>query len=136
MSASLAPLAVASIVLGCAPVAPPGTPLRVTDVRSLSGRWVGTLIDAHNMGTPVQIVINPDATYSARFGDTSARGTVALRPDGQLAFTMTDAAGLLSLAEASSTAVLYDRGGARVLVGNGRVGLRERPFSYEVTQQR
>jgi hypothetical protein len=135
MSASLAPLALISIVLGCAAAPPPGTLVKVTDVTSLQGRWVGTLIDARNMGTPVLIVINPDATYSARFGDTSARGTVALA-DGQLAFTMTSAAGLLSLAESSSTAILYDRGGKRVLVGNGRVGLRETPFSWEVTEQK
>jgi hypothetical protein len=135
MSASLTCLTFASILLGCAPVAPPGTVVRVTDVKSLSGRWVGSLIDAANMGTPVQLVINPDATYNARFGDTSASGTIVLQPDGQLAFTMTSAVGLLGLAESSSTATLYDRGGQRVLVGSGRVGLRENPFSWQVTQQ-
>src|SRR5262245_24634877 len=95
MSASLACLTLASIAFGCAPTPPPGTIVRVTDVKSLTGRWVGTLIDAHDMGTPMQLDINPDATYSARFGDTSAMGTVVLQPDGKLAFTMTSAAGLL-----------------------------------------
>lgn len=134
-SASLACLALASIALGCAPSMPPGTIVRVTDVRSLSGTWTGTLIDAADMGTPLQLVINPDATYSARFGDTSASGSIALQPDGQLAFTRASAAGLLSLTESSSTAMLYDRGGKRVLVGNGRVGWREQPFSWEVTKR-
>jgi hypothetical protein len=31
--------------------------------------------------------------------------------------------------------MLYDRGGKRVLVGNGRVGWREQPFSWEVTKR-
>ena len=134
-STSLACLTLASIVLGCAPVAPPGTVVRVTDVKSLGGTWAGTLIDSANMGTPLRLVINPDGTYRAQFGDTSANGTIVLRPDGQLAFTMTSAAGLLSLVESSSTATLYNRGGRRVLVGNGRVGWRENPFSWEVTEE-
>jgi hypothetical protein len=126
----------ASIALGCAPVTPSGTVVRVTDVKSLDGTWEGTLIDSLNMGTPLRLVINPDATYSARFGDTSARGTIVLQPNGQLGFTMTSAAGLLGLAESSSTATLYNRGGKRVLVGNGRAGWRENQFSWEVTEQR
>jgi hypothetical protein len=135
ISASVACFALTALVLGCAPAPPPGTMVKVTDVKSLAGTWQGTLIDAADMGTPLRIVINPDATYSARFGDTSASGTIVLQPDGQLAFTMTSAAGLLGLAESSSMARLYARGGRRVLVGNGRVGWREQPFSWNVTEQ-
>jgi hypothetical protein len=135
MSGTLACVTLAASVIGCA-TTPPGTVVRVNDVKSLSGTWVGTLIDARNMGTPARVVINPDATYSAVFGDTSARGTIVLQPAGQLAFTMTSAAGLLGTAESSSTATLYSRNGRRVLVGQGRVGLREYPFSWEVTEQK
>ena len=135
MSASVPCFTIAALVLGCAPAPPPGTMVRVTDVKSLAGIWQGTLIGADNFGTPLRIVINRDATYSARFGDTSSSGTVVLQPDGQLAFTMASAAGLLGLAESSSMATLYTRGGRRVLVGNGRVGWREQPFSWDVTEE-
>ena len=136
-AAPLAWLAFVAVALGCASASsPPGTVIAVTDVRSVNGRWTGTLINEHNMGTPLEVVIGPDATYRMRFADTTATGTVTLRPDGQLAFTMTGATGLLGPASAASTAVLYDRGGKRVLMGNGRIGLRQHPFSWEATEAR
>lgn len=133
---SLAWLTLVMLAVGCGSAEiQPGTIVPVMDVRSLAGKWVGTLIDARNMGTPMEMIIGKEGTYSARFGATRADGTVAMR-DGQLEFTMTQGTGLLGPAEAASTAVLYDRGGQRVLVGNGRWGFRERPFSWEVTEQR
>ncbi len=139
LSGSLACLTFAAIVLGCAsmqPPPPPGTVIPVTDVKSLSGKWVGTLIDGANMGAPAQVVINPDGTYNSRFGITTATGTVVLQPNGRLAFMMTSATGMLGTTSASSTAVLYDRGGKRVLVGNGRMGFYQDPFSWEATEQK
>ena len=105
-------------------------------MKSLSGTWVGTLIDRRNMGTPARLVIDTDGTYSANFGITSARGTIAVQPDGQLAFSMTSGSGVLGVTDSASTAILYDRGGRRVLVGSGRVGFYQTPFSWEVTQQK
>jgi hypothetical protein len=132
----LACLAFVALACGCASASPPpGTTVAVTDIRSVIGRWMGTLIDEHNMGTPLELVIEPDAKYRMRFGATSAAGTVVVQPGGGLAFTMTSGTGLLGPADAASTAVLYDRGGRPVLVGNGRFGLRQRPFSWEVTRQ-
>jgi len=139
MAGSFACLTLAATVLGCAslqPPPPPGIVVAVTDVKSLSGKWVGTLIDRRNMGTPAQIIIDPDGTYAANFGITSARGTVAVQPDGQLAFTMTSGSGVLGVTDSASTATLYDRDGKRVLVGNGRVGFYQTPFSWEVMQQK
>ena len=134
---SLVCLTFVAVALGCASASsPPGVVIAVTDVRSLSGRWIGTLINEHNMGTPLEVFISPDATYRMRFADTTAAGTVTLQRDGQVAFTMTSATGLLGPENAASTAVLYDRGGKRVLVGNGRVGLRQHPFSWEATELR
>jgi len=130
----LACLAFAAMACGCASAPPPGTAVPVTDIRSVTGRWMGTLIDEHNMGTPLELVIEPDAKYHMRFGATSAAGAVTMQPGGRLAFTMTSGTGLLGPADAASTAVLYDRGGRSVLVGNGRFGLRQRPFSWEVTR--
>jgi hypothetical protein len=136
MFRSLGCLMLASIVLGCASVQqPPGTVVTVSDVKSLNGKWVGTLIDDRNRGTPAEMFIN-DGTYRALFGAISSGGTIALQPNGQLAFTMTSVTGPLGTPDASSTATLYDRGGKRVLVGNGRVGLRQTQFSYEVTEQK
>jgi hypothetical protein len=130
--------ALISIVLGCALVQqpPPGTVVPVSDVKSLQGTWAGTLIDSRNMGTPARMVINLDGTYHANFGALSASGTIAPRPNGQLTFTMESGSGPLGPAEASSTATLYDRGGKRVLVGNGRVGFYQNPFSWELTEQK
>jgi hypothetical protein len=134
---SLGWMALVAVALGCASASsPPGTVIPVTDVRSLSGRWTGTLINEHNMGTPLEVVIAPDATYRMRFMDTTAAGTVTLAGNGQATFTMTSATGLLGPESAASTAVLYDRAGQRVLVGNGRIGLRKHPFSWEATEAR
>jgi hypothetical protein len=134
----LAGLAFVSIVLGCAlpQQPPPGTVVPVSDVKSLQGRWQGTLIDSRNMGTPASMVINVDGTYHANFGAFSASGTIAPQPTGQLTFTMESGSGPLGATDASSTATLYDRGGRRVLVGNGRVGFYQRPFAYELTEQK
>jgi hypothetical protein len=131
-------LALASIVLGCALVQqpPPGTVVPVSDVKSLQGRWQGTLIDSRNMGTPANMVINIDGTYLAHFGALSASGTIMLQPTGQLTFTMESGSGPLGPTDASSTATLYDRSGKRVLVGNGRIGFYQTPFSYELTEQK
>ncbi len=137
MFRSLGCVTLASIALGCASTQqPPGAVVKVSDVKSLSGKWVGTLIDDRNMGTPATMFINSDGTYRAQFGAVSSAGTIALQPNGQLAFTMTSATGLLGTSDASSTAILYDRGGKRVLVGNGRVGFRQDQFSWEVTEQK
>src|SRR5262245_54422165 len=135
LSRGLICLTFVAVALGCAS-APPGTVIPVTDVRSVSGKWTGTMIDENNMGTPLEVFINPDGTYRMNFGITIASGTVTLQPNGQLAFTMTSATGLLGSASAASTAILYDRSGKRVLIGNGRVGLRQIPFSWEVTEAR
>jgi hypothetical protein len=131
-------LALASIMLGCAAVQqpPPGTVVPVSDVKSLQGTWAGTLIDSRNMGTPARMVINVDGTYHANFGALSASGTIAPQPSGALTFTMSSGSGPLGPADASSTATLYDRGGTRVLVGNGRVGFYQTPFSWELTEQK
>lgn len=135
MFRSLAGLTFALVVMGCASVQqPPGTVVTVSDVKSLNGKWVGTLIDDRNRGTPAEMFIN-DGTYRALFGAISSAGTIALQPNGQLAFTMTSATGPLGTQDSSSTATLYDRGGKRVLVGNGRVGLRQVPFAWELTEQ-
>src|SRR5262249_40516731 len=126
-----------ALALGCASASsPPGTVVPVADVRSVSGRWTGTMIDEHNMGAPLEVFIGPGATYRMRFADVTAFGTVTLAPDGKLAFTMTGGTGLLGPLSAASTAALYDRGGKRVLVGSGRIGLRQHPFSWEATEQR
>jgi hypothetical protein len=137
-SRSLACSLAVALCLGCASASPPssGVAVPITDVRSLSGRWIGTMIDARNMGTPLQLEIGPDATYRMNFGATSAAGSIKLEQDGRAVFTMTAGSGLLGPADAVSTATLYDRGGTRALKANGRIGLRQVPFSWEATRQR
>jgi hypothetical protein len=134
----LAGLVLTPLVLGCAAVhqPPPGLVVPVSDVKSLQGTWVGTLIDSRNRGTPARMVINVDGTYLAHFGALSASGTIAPQPSGQLTFTMESGSGPLGPADAFSTATLYDRGGQRVLIGNGRVGFYQTPFSWELTEQK
>jgi hypothetical protein len=53
LSKGLVCLTFVAVTLGCASASSPrGTVIAVPDVRSLSGRWLGTLINDHNMGTP------------------------------------------------------------------------------------
>jgi hypothetical protein len=134
----LAPLAwllvVVSAVAGCASGAPAARTLQITDAKSLSGTWLGfatgTGAGAPN---PIELTIHPDGTWTSRTGANAQGGTLSLK-DGRAVFTRTGATGGSSTVPQASTAELQDRGGVRVLVGQGRSDYG--PYSYEFTERK
>ena len=88
-----------------------GTVIPVSDVKSLSGRWLGyatgTGAGAPN---PIELTISPDATYTSRIGAQLQHGTVSVS-DGKVSFSRQGASAGSSTVFAASTAVLEARGG-------------------------
>jgi hypothetical protein len=116
-----------STMVGCAS-APPT--LQVSDVQSLSGKWLGNATyTGAGAPNPIELTINPDGTYTSRTAAQLQTGTVTIR-DGKISFVRTTAAG----SSTASTAVLQERGGKRVLVGQGQAV--DGPYSYEFTEQK
>jgi hypothetical protein len=136
----LALLAFAGVALGCATTTTSATSTASTtpaigDVKSLNGTWIGFLT-GRSSGTkqPLTIVIS-DGTYSARFGPaSSSTGTVRVT-DGKITIVRTGGSGPTgSTLAATSTAVIEERNGRRVIVGGGQNDFG--PFSYEPTEQK
>jgi hypothetical protein len=83
--ATLALLMFLSLGAGCAP-ATSDRALQVSDVKSLSGKWLGyatgTGAGAPN---PIELIISPDGTWSSRMGAQLQTGKVSL-DDGKISF--------------------------------------------------
>jgi hypothetical protein len=134
----MAPLAwlvvVLSVLAGCAAGTSAGRTLQVSDAKSLSGTWLGfatgTGAGAPN---PIELTINPDGTWTSRTGAQVQGGTLSLK-DGRIVFTRTQATAGSSTVFQASTAVLQERGGQRVLVGQGRSDYG--PYTYEFTERK
>jgi hypothetical protein len=107
----------------------------IGDVRALNGTWTG-FQTGRSFGArqPLTIVIS-DGTYVASFGKGfSSTGTVAVT-DGKVEIVRTGGSGGGGATlTATSTAIVEERDGRRVLVGHGRNDLG--PFSYELTEQK
>ena len=131
--ASLTLLVVLSAVVGCS-TAPPGKAIQVTDVKSLSGKWLGFATGpSAGAPNPMDLTINPDGTWTSRTGAQHQSGTVSIS-DGKITFSRGAASGSSTTVLQSSTAVLEERAGRRVLVGQGRSDLG--PYTYEFTEQK
>jgi hypothetical protein len=108
--------------------------IAVSDVKSLSGKWLGyatgTGAGAPN---PIELTINPDGTYTSRTAAQLQSGTVTVS-NGVISFMRGGASGTSVSVLTASTAVLQERGGKRVLVGQGRSDYG--PYSYEFTEQK
>jgi hypothetical protein len=126
--APFALLVLLSTVVGCAP-ATSGSAVQVTDVKSLTYA-TGTASGAPN---PSELTINPDGTWTSRTGAQVQNGILSLN-DGKITFTRQGASGPSTTVLQGSTAVLQERGGRRVLVGQGRSDYG--PYSYEFTEQK
>jgi hypothetical protein len=120
-----------AIVVGCASAAPEST-IQVSDVKSLSGKWLGYATGTA-AGAPqaIELIINPDGTYVSRIGAQVQSGTISVG-NGKVSFERDAASATSSTVVAASTAVLQERGGRRVLVGKGRSDYG--PYSYEFTE--
>jgi hypothetical protein len=118
---------------GCAST-PSGRALSVDSVASLSGNWLGYATGtAAGSPNPVELTINPDGTWTSRTGAQVQNGTVTINA-GKITFTRRGASAGSATVFSSSTAVLQERGGKRVLVGQGRSDYG--PFTYEFTEQK
>jgi hypothetical protein len=134
-------LVLCGAVLGCASATPPsGSPapsaatIPVSDVKSLNGKWAG-YITGPTSGSPLpsEWIIN-DGTFTARTGASSSTGPVTIS-DGKITGLRTGGSGTGGGTLTSAwTAVLQDRGGKRVLVGQGRNDFG--PYSFELTEQK
>ena len=131
--ASLALVLLLSTVVGCAP-ATSGSSIAVSDVKSLSGKWLG-YATGPSAGAPIpfELTINPDGTWTSHSGAQVQNGVVRLN-DGKIRFERGAASGPSTTVLQASTAVLEERGGKRVLVGQGRSDYG--PYSYEFTEQK
>jgi hypothetical protein len=126
-------LALLTSVVGCA-TAPPENTIQVSDVKSLSGKWLGYATGTA-AGAPqaIELTINPDGTYISRIGAQVQSGTVRVNK-GKVSFARDAASATSATVMTGSTAVLQERGGRRVLVGQGRSDYG--PYSYEFTEQK
>jgi hypothetical protein len=124
------------LVTGCAPAASDGagrgTPIRLTDVGTVAGRWAGLSdLPGHRMDDQyVEVTVRDDGTYEATsartIGVMDARGRVQLS-DGRLLIEGSDGA--------RGTATLYSADGQRTLLvemvtaraGNVTARLRPKP---------
>ena len=117
---------------GASPGSGPGTPIAVTDVKSIAGQWVG-LMDLPGGGSGrddqfLQVTVREDGTYEAKsartIGIMDARGTVTVR-DGRLV--------LQGASGSQGTATLFSREGQRTLMvemrdpNQGKATARLRP---------
>jgi hypothetical protein len=119
--------------IGCAS-APSERTLTVHDATSLSGKWLGYAIGlAAGAPQAIELTINPDGTWVSRIGANVQDGTLTVS-DGKVSFTRTGASGPSTTVLLASTAVLRERAGKRVLVGQGRSDYG--PYSYEFTEQK
>jgi hypothetical protein len=133
-------LGLVGTALGCATSTTPAAPTAgatsaISDVNTLNGTWIGFQTGrSSGARQPLTIVIS-DGTYTARFGPAStSTGTVTVT-DGKITIIRTGGSGATgSTLSATSTAVIEQRNGRRVLVGQGRNDLG--PFSYELTEQK
>ena len=53
-------------------------PAAPKDVKSLAGKWRGSAVPASGSGFPVEVVIQPDGSYTSMMGATSGRGTIKM----------------------------------------------------------
>ncbi len=131
--APLALVVLLGTVAGCAP-ATSGGAIPVSDVKSLAGKWLGYAVGtAAGAANPIELTINPDGTWTSRSGAQVQNGVISLN-DGKISFTRQGASGPSTTVLQASTAVLQERDGKRVLVGQGRSDFG--PYSYEFTEQK
>jgi hypothetical protein len=120
----LGALVVVALLSGCAPTggaADHGSPVTVTDVRSVAGHWSGLLeISGRRQEDFVQLTISPDGTYQMH----GARTIGALEAQGRVEAT----GGILQFrgSRATATGTLYATETRRTLVIEGRSERGER----------
>jgi hypothetical protein len=115
-----------------APAAPPAaTPSpAVKDIQSLAGKYTGWGTPASGSAFPIEVVINPDGSYTTMSGANTGKGKLKLNGDKITTEGQTGGADpVVGMSQASVTT----KGGKTVISGAGR---NDRgPFNYELTKQ-
>ena len=115
---------------------PSALPAAVTDIQTLAGKWSGWGTGASGSSFPIEVVVQPDGTYTSMMGATSGQGRFKLvdckitgiTTEGHLSASA-GGAGVSTVSQATVGA----KGGKQVLSG---LGLNDAgPFNYELTKQ-
>lgn len=135
--------AVYAAVGGCAPASPPAavspvTPVAIPDLTSVAGKWeglgqgpwAGSVLGGHDADW-IEFTIKGDGTYEVRayreIGVLRSAGTLTLS-DNVIRWKSDRASGVLAL--------VYDRGGKRVLRLHGQLATGGGALSAELTPAR
>ena len=128
-------LVVFSLAAGCASrSSSTGSPSAMTTgpyVQTLVGRWDGWMKGATGVTAPVQVVVNPDGTYTSQVGASSGGGTFQV-VDGRVV-TRGHLSGSAFGSERQSVVTVVERGGRPTITGEGRNDAG--PYSYELTKR-
>ena len=101
------------------------------DVQRLVGRWDGWMKGATGVTAPVQVMVNPDGTYTSQMGATSGSGTFQV-VDGRIV-TKGHLSGSAFGADRQSVVTVVEKSGRPVITGEGRNDAG--PYSYELMKR-
>ena len=124
-------------VVGCASKqsASTGAPSAMTattpEIGKLVGRWDGWMKGASGNSAPVQVMVNPDGTYTSQMGASSGSGTFQV-VDGKI-LTKGHLSGSAFGADRQSVVTVVEKGGRPVITGEGRNDVG--PYSYELSKR-
>ena len=126
-------------VAGCASTssretAAGGTPsamTKVPDAKALAGAWEGFIKGTGGVTAPVQVMVNPDGTYTSRVGASSGTGTFQV-VNGRV-LTKGHLSGTSFGSDRQSVVTVSERGGRPVMSGEGRSDAG--PYSFELTKR-
>ena len=109
----------------------PSAMTQVPDAKALAGAWEGFMKGTGGVTAPVQVVVNPDGTYTSRVGASTGTGTFQV-VDGKVV-TKGHLTGPAFGADRQSVVTIVERGGRPVMSGEGRSDAG--PYSFELTRR-
>jgi hypothetical protein len=106
----------------------------VQDVKSLAGKWVGWATPTSGSNVIVEVDVNPDGTYTSKWGSTMGQGVIKneggkLMAEGNLI----TGAGVATAGTGRSELTLSSKNGKQVISGNGRD--QQGPYSFQLTKR-
>jgi hypothetical protein len=103
------------VVTACATSTPPST--RVTDIRTLAGRYSGSLKEDGELSRSAVLIVETDGKFELRASDPRGfrtGGEMILEPDGSLTYTYDEMRGQGRVAQGK--AAVHEGDGQRVIV--------------------
>jgi hypothetical protein len=128
-------LVVVSLATGCASrsssTGSPSAMATAPNVQTLAGRWDGWMKGATGNTAPVQVMVNPDGSYTSQMGASSGSGTIQV-VDGKI-MTKGHLSGSAFGSDRQSVVTVVEKGGRPTITGEGRNDAG--PYSYELTKR-